>query len=595
MEIQKKTSREHILERPSMYIGGTDMVSVNDYVLNNDKIERVQIQYIPALLKLINEIIDNSIDIAIKTNFEICNLISVTIGDEFIEIKDNGPGIPVKKNSDNEYLPFVCWGYAMSGSNFDDDENRKHLGMNGVGSYCVNVWSTKFTGISDDGNKRYEITFKNNASAYVDTVKKTVSRGVSVRFYPDLKRFGIEKIGHVYQQIIQLRLINLNVCFPKINFILNNEKIKIKKFKDYLNFYNDINELFETENIKIGILPSNEFEHYSFVNGLFTKDGGTHIDYISDSITEYLKDKLSKKYKEIKKSDIKNKLFFIVFITNFSNSKFNSQTKEKLTNSLGEVSTFIGDLELLSKHVYNNEELINPIIDLFKIKEEYKRKQELKKLDKPAKRIKSDKYFPATKLSKYLMICEGESALGSLMPAFGLSECGYYVLKGKPLNVWNVTQQKFTANKELSELYRIIKNEDYHYIVIASDEDLDGIHIRALLCTFIHKYLPNYEYKVGFLKTPIVAVFKNDRIQRWSYSLEQKIKCGKTEKSFYFKGLGSWEKDDLKHVIETDGLKKMIVMINFKNADVAIDEWMGNDSSIRKKYILDNDFKIADV
>ena len=142
-EIKSLDSREHILLRPNMYIGAVTAQKFTEFLDG----KKQEIEYIPGLIKIINEIIDNSVDIAIKTNFEGCNEVSVKISEDSVEIIDNGPGIPVKQNAEGEYLPYVCWGHAMSGSNFDDDENRKHIGMNGVGSYCTNVWSKKFIGI----------------------------------------------------------------------------------------------------------------------------------------------------------------------------------------------------------------------------------------------------------------------------------------------------------------------------------------------------------------------------------------------------------------------------------------------------------------
>jgi DNA topoisomerase-2 len=587
---QKKTSREHILERPNMYIGASNETTQQEYIFRNDKIIKTDVTYVQGLLKIINEIIDNSVDVAIKTNFKGCNLIKVNISDTYVEVIDNGTGIPVKKNSEGEWIPYLCWGYAMSGSNFDDDENRKHIGMNGVGSYCTNVWSKKFTAISDDGENRYEITFKDNASSYVDTVKKSQSHGVYVKFYPDLERFGITEISEVYSEILYLRLINLSMSFPEIMFIFNGKKIKIKNFSEYIKYFSNDYECIDSETFKIGVMSSDDFEQISFVNGLNVKDGGSHIDYVTNSICEFLCDKINKKYKDLKKSDIKNRLKFIVFLKDFINPKFSSQTKEKLTNTIGEVSKHIDcDLEGLAKKILKNDNIINPIIDVFKIKEEFKRRQELKKIDKP-KKIKDEKYYTATNTKKYLMICEGESALGSLMPAFGLSECGYYVLKGKPLNVWEVSQQKFTSNKELSTLYSIIKNEGYRYIVFATDEDLDGIHIRALLSGFIYKYLRLFEKNIYVLHTPIIAYFKNNKMIRWSYDLTDNVKKGET--SFYFKGLGSWEKEDLHTVIKTDGLDKMIIPIIFDDSK-SLCEWLGSDSTPRKKYILNNNFSIA--
>lgn len=124
---------------------------------------------------------------------------------------------------------------------------------------------------------------------------------------------------------------------------------------------------------------------------------------------------------------------------------------------------------------------------------------------------------------------------------------------------------------------------------------IDGIHIRSLLSGFIHKYLNEYENKIGILETPIIAVFKNEKIQRWTYSLDEKLELKNNESSFYFKGLGSWEKDDLQHVIKTDGVSKMIIPLEFNECDESLDEWLGADSEPRKKYIVDNEFSIVDL
>ena len=459
-EIKSLDSREHILLRPNMYIGAVDSQMFKEYING----QLTEVSYIPGLIKIINEIIDNSIDVAIKTDFKGCNEVSVKMADTYIEVMDNGTGIPVKKNDKGQYLPFVCWGSALSGSNFSDDANRKSIGMNGVGSYCTNVWSTKFIGISDDGLNRYEVTFKDNASTFNEVTKKSTASGVTVKFYPDLERFKIDKIDETHQNIIYQRLVNLSMCFPDIKFKFNGKKLNIKNFKDYINNFSNYNIIYNTEKYSFAVLPSNtdEFQHFSYVNGLKIPEGGTHIDNISNGIVTKLREKLEKKYKTIKPADIKNRLFVVAILKDFINPKFNSQTKEKLTNSVSEVNTYLGDIDYdkIVKSIMKTDEIINPIVDIFKIKEEFKRKQELKALDKP-KKIKDEHYTPATGAKKYLLVCEGASAQGGLMPVCGREEFGYYTLKGKPLNSWSCNQQKFTANKELSGLYQVIKNEGY--------------------------------------------------------------------------------------------------------------------------------------
>jgi topoisomerase-4 subunit B len=275
---------------------------------------------------------------------------------------------------------------------------------------------------------------------------------------------------------------------------------------------------------------------------------------------------------------------------------FNSQTKEKLTNSTAELTEYYNgdcDYEAFSKKILKNSAIIDPIVEVFKIKEEFKKRQELKSLEKP-KKIKNEKYTPPIGNRDYLFICEGFSAYSGLSKILGRNGIGYFQLKGKPLNAWTCSHQKFMANEELSGLYQVIKNENFKHVVVASDADLDGFHIRGLISTFMYKFLPDEIDKLGFLNTPVVVYSKGDKITGWTYSLYDKKELQRGEVSDYKKGLGSWNEDELEEVIKKDGLEKMIEHIEFdEDSKTAIDEWFGNDSEPRKKYIVENDFSIA--
>jgi len=305
---------------------------------------------------------------------------------------------------------------------------------------------------------------------------------------------------------------------------------------------------------------------------------------------------LAKKYKEIKSGDIKNKLMIIAFLKNVKGAKFNSQTKEKITNGAQEINAYFGEIpydQIVAK-LFRNSAIIDPITEIYRIKEEFKKRQEMKGLQKVQKKIKSDKYLPSIGARKYLFLVEGESALGGLSPVLGRKECGFYVLKGKPLNAYSAQQSKFTNNKELSELYQVINNENYEYIIYATDQDLDGYHIRGLLTGFFVKYMPELKGKIGMLQTPVIMVTKKDVPVSWQYNLNDSVKLKSGEVASYKKGLGSWDIEDLKHVVQKDGLSKMINIIEFDN-DKIIDDWLGDDSEPRKNYILANDFSIASL
>jgi len=582
-----------------MYIGAIDLTKTNEYLLEDGKISCQEIQYVPGLIKIINEIIDNSVDVAIKTNFKGCNVISVKMTDEFVEVTDNGTGIPVQKNSDGQYLGELAWGHARAGSNFDDDKNRTQIGMNGVGSYATNCFSTKFIGYTDDGKKSYTITFNDNASSFSEKEAKTTgSSGVCVKFWPDLKRFSLTKIDDVHMRIIQQRLINLSMSFPEILFKFNGKKINVNSFKKYVSLFSEHAEIFETEDYRFAVLPNSEddFRQFSYVNGLKIPDGGTHIDILSTQLVTRIRDKLERKFKSIKPGDVKNKLMIIAFLKNVKDTKFNSQSKEKITNSVQDINAYFGDIpyDQIVARILRNDAIIDPITEVYRIKEELRKRQELNSLNKTVKKIKSDKYFPSIGAKKYLMLVEGESSFGGVSPVLGRKECGYYMLKGKPLNAYSSDQKKFTENKELSELYKIIQNENYEYIIYATDQDLDGFHIRGLLTGFFVKYLPTLKGRVGMLQTPVIMVTKKNVPVKWYYNVNDSVKPGAGEVSSWKKGLGSWDVEELKHVVKTDGLQKMIQLIDF-NSDKIIDEWLGDDSEPRKKYIIANDFSIANL
>ena len=583
------TDREHILQKPEMYIGSVKETEISDYIEGKYKSFKI----VPGLVKIINEIIDNSIDVHLKTPLNDTINIDVKITADTVKVSDTGRGIPVQKNEQNLYLPFVCWGFAKSGGNFTISEN-KGIGTFGVGSYCTNVNSTKFTAISDDGKKRYKVVFTNNASKYKESISDSTSRGCVVEFKPDLERFGLSEITAETIECIRQRILDLSQCFDNINFSFNGKKISKFTFKQYIKLFSNNFEIYENSNVKIGVIPSDcdDFRQYSYVNGIKTSDGGIHIDLISNNIVSIIRDKLSKKYKSIKPGDIKNKINLIVFLKDFSNPTFSSQTKEKLTNSMKEFNSFANiDYSFVNK-ILKNENFMNPIIEIYKIKQEFENRKALKAVEK-VKKIKSDKYYKATGIAKYLFITEGESAYGGISKVLGNKNIGYYCLKGKPLNVYDVNASKFASNKELADLYQIIKNENYEKIVVASDLDIDGGHIVALVATFINKMLPEFKDKFARFNTPVKVVFKNKVPVKWTYDINENLKANKNETFRYLKGLGSLTKEIMETVLKVDTFDKMLVDLKFDSDSIINDFMSENESDTRKDYIRNRDFSIA--
>lgn len=194
-------------------------------------------------------------------------------------------------------------------------------------------------------------------------------------------------------------------------------------------------------------------------------------------------------------------------------------------------------------------------------------------------------------------IVSHNSAKTGLLPGLGRKGIAYYELKGKPMNVYEASQQKFTSNKELTELYQIIKNENFNKIAVASDADLDGIAINGLLIAFFNRYLPEYfdEDKIFRFQTPVMALLNKSKTPvEWIYDLNGTLdkKQGLTFK--YFKGLGGFTPDQLKHIIKVDGLNKCLLLLNKDtDADTTINEWYSsNKSDNRKEKIINNNFNL---
>lgn len=189
-------------------------------------------------------------------------------------------------------------------------------------------------------------------------------------------------------------------------------------------------------------------------------------------------------------------------------------------------------------------------------------------------------------------IVSHNSATAGLIGPMGREECGFFELKGKPLNAFSASTSAFTSNVELKDLFQVIQNENYQRIVMATDQDLDGLHIRGLLIGFFEKYLSEYKNKIGILSTPVIGIKRNNKLVRWTYSLKENLTPNAGETSKYYKGLGSLKESDLNIVIAKDGLDKMIETLEFDSLE-SINEWMGDESNYRKQYIQGNTFNIA--
>jgi DNA gyrase/topoisomerase IV subunit B len=614
-EIIQLSDRDHIILRPNLYLGAVDETTSNEFVLTDGKLIKKEITYVPGLLKIINEILDNSIDEAVRTQYQHGTRIKVDIKDGEVTIEDNGRGIPVKKaKGSNQYMPVLAFCEARAGSNFKDDEGRETIGMNGVGAALTNVYSTKFSVETADGKNKLILTCTDNLSTEDYTVRKSSASFTRVKFTPDYPRFGVDTLGENHIAMLHQRLIFLSVAHPEIKFYLNKELIQVNTEKKFLEMFSDDFELFKGSNWFVGVFPNPEddFSFFSYVNGLHISNGGNHIDNVAWEISIRLRDRLQKKYKSIKPGDVKNKLSVVVFFNGFKNMKFASQTKDKLTNSVPDIKAYMNlEDDFWDKATYRisrNSAIMEPIIELFRIKEEFKKRQELKNMSKSKKRIVSDKYYPPIKSKKYLFLSEGDSANGGIMPVFGRKDIGYFALKGKPLNTTDIKISRLAANKEIQTIVDILDLDltnpntdmEYEWVVFASDQDADGFHIRALLLAFFNRFTPKLlkEGRISFLSTPLVVGKKASKISKWFFNFEDYQNCKDKLEWRYYKGLGSFKKKDLQEIVElSGGLEKLLTSFQVDEGCInELEVWMKSENAdSRKDRLRDRSFNISTI
>jgi len=574
---------EHIRRRFSMY-GGSQVVQEETVFIDA---EFKQVKLVAGLLKIINEIIDNSIDEHVRTNKEFADKIDVSV-DSFgsITVSDNGRGIPANKvetPDGAEYQMVAAFTRARAGSNFDD-ENRESIGMNGVGSMITFVTSSKFEAKSADGTKEVKLVGKDGQVDKI-TTKATSRKGTTVKFTPDYEFFGLETIDETHVKLIEERVKSLALAFPTVKFKFNNTAVKVK----FTDFFGEC-DTFQTDYAQFGITKSEgAFQTYSLVNGLGVKSG-THIDYFAGAVISELRDVLKRRKKvDLTPARLKQHLRIHAVINGFGQLKFDSQTKERVTNSTAECRDAIGEVDAkkIVAKLMKNDDLIDEILAYTKMKDDLEAKKDLNKLEKK-KKVKSDKYVAAIGGTQRIFVVEGDSASGGLIKCLGRKGNAFYALKGVPLNVLEVSHQKFMANKELSELYSIITTFPDAEICIATDADADGSRIRGLVSLFMHKYFPDHlnNGKMKLLRTPIAIGKKNNVIKEWAYTFGDVNKIDSKLDVSYVKGLGSWSVKDLQHIIDKDTMVDMLPEVSITDTELFTQWFSGSTIDFRKEQIL---------
>jgi len=617
---RKLSDIDHVLLRPGMYIGSVVSKESEVFVFNNDtnKFELTTLTYNPGFLKLFDEIISNSVDES-KRNKKL-NLIKVHIDTSKNEISvyDNG-GIPVELHKQyKQYIPELVFSNMKAGSNFNDDEKRDVVGVNGVGSSCVNIFSTKFIVKTADKNNSFEqIFYDNMRKRYAPKINKCKDHYTEIIYYPDLARFNMQGIDADNLLMIEKRIYEVAACNAglTVEYDLNGEKkvIRFKSFQDYAKLYSD-NIFFEqVPSWEIGIGESIGLNNQiSYVNGVETYDGGSHVTYVANQIINYLREKIKKKYKvDVKPADIRSHFSLFINCT-IINPAFSSQTKEKLITEPKNFGSEYTVSEKLLKQIFNSE-IIQSILDWAKRKSEADEAAALRKAQKGLDRTKIAKLIDAKKKGLrndcVLQIYEGDSASNAVRQYRDPQLQGAFPIRGKFLNVFDLEPSRVMQNEEVKSICAAMglkigerataTNLRYGKVAIYSDADTDGDCIAGLLLNFFYKYWPELvkEGRICRVETPIVVAKKGKETLKFYYDNEyqewvDKVGAGiKQWNVEYKKGLAALENYEYKEIIQNPR------MIQFTEDDTAKDQfkiWFGDDSDLRKNKILNKPVEIKE-
>lgn len=550
----------HTLLRPARYIGSINPVVANTWFFRDGVVAEGTLTSSPAFHKLFDEIISNSADHSRTPEGKNLTEIDVQVQPEtgLIIVTDNG-GIPVVLHPEyGQYIPEMIFGELRSGSNFDDNEDSLSTGQNGEGASLVNIFSEMFKVQTIHNGKMFEQVFKNHMTerSTPEICDIVSENGTTITYKPDLKILN----AHFDEDtllLLERRCYEIAFTNPHLKVWFNTKLININNFETFVNSFDkstvDISQ--DRWNVAVG-LSKTGFQHISYVNSTASFDGGTHVDYVSEKIVEAVRSHIEKKTKQqIRPSDIKNNLRLFIDCK-INNPRYNSQTKEKLITAPNQFgSQFkISDKQLKAL-------LASPMIE--SIIEWAKRKKELedaRSIEEQAKAVRKNgfydipKYRPATSKQRedcILFLTEGDSALKPLGAASNPKVHGLFPLRGKPENCF-AKEVKAVLSQEILYVMSILNlklGQDefsdmrYQKVVIATDFDLDGMHIRGLLVLFFKKFFPELlkAGRVQFFNTPNrVVTYKNKEYDFYDDETYFKfIEDKPSAKTKYCKGLGS--------------------------------------------------------
>ena len=605
-QIQHLEWTEHIRRRPGMYIGKQGDGSHAD----------------DGIYILLKEVIDNSID---EYAMGFGKRIDVKIDDDGrVSVRDFGRGIPLGKLD-------ACVSEINTGGKYDTQAFKKSVGLNGVGLKAVNALSTYFFARACREGQKKEITYQAAKKTEERDIEPTDEpNGTFVEFIPDPTIFE----GYKFRmEFVETLLSNYSYLNTGLTLTLNGKKFVSKNgLADLLNARMDSTPLYTPihlsgEDIEVVVTHGNSYgeEYYSFVNGQYTSLGGTHLAAFKESVARVIKEFFTGKNFEY--SDIRNGMVAAISIK-VQEPVFEAQTKTKLGSTRlapnpdsMSIQKFIGDFLKRELDNYLHRDSETSEIMLNKIQSSEHERKELAGLSKMVKERAKKVNLHNRKLrdchvhynddfkgknpeddkrdSSCIFITEGDSASGSITKSRNVETQAVFSLRGKPLNCFGMTKKVCYENEEFNLLQAALNIEDgldglrYNKVIIATDADVDGMHIRLLMMTYFLQFFPELVRTghVYILQTPLFRV-RNKKITRYCYTDEERLsaidECGSTAEITRFKGLGEISPDEFKHFIGPD-MRLDTVMLRKEDAvHEMLEYYMGKNTMERQEFIINN-------
>lgn len=563
---QKKSLLDQILIRPDTYVGSCTSEDISTWLPGGIR----TLSYPRAVYKIIDEILTNALDN--KRRDDSMRHIKIYLNGSTITISNDGATVPVEKHNEHDmYIPTLVFGHLLTSDNYDDTKERVTGGRNGYGAKLTNIFSTKFEIECIDAKARrvFRQTWENNMRVTAGPkIRKTSKKKdkTTVSFTPDWNRFGLTGPPDSLEDLLRRRAYDIAGTSPKsLNVFFNNEKIPVKNFAAYAKtFLPDALHipLGERWEIAIAVKGSDTPPVPTFVNGICTHRGGTHVKHVTDPLYKYLAEVASKRVKglKVRPSDVAS--FTHVFLNALIvNPSFDSQTKETLT-------TRVRDFGSRAEWTPDALKKCAARSGILRAVEEWALRKAGKALTKAVGSARTKLVIPklhdASKAGGVkstdcsLILTEGDSALALAVAGLsvvGRHYWGAFPLKGKLLNVRDASTKQVLENKEIQNVMRILGLQPgvssprlrYGQLVIMCDQDDDGAHIGGLILNFIDHFWPGLmdtDLRVSIFRTPLVKVgtrafYSTPEYEAWAAT-------ARPHKAKYFKGLGTSTSADAK-------------------------------------------------